>query len=190
MAARTHSERALREQAERQRVERRTLESALSAARDTQQQASAAQRQLDAAERQTRAELCSVSDALYQAVLVAHGPAAAERLFREEQALEREFSEQARLLAAASAALDAARAKRLLEQREVEAAADAAADETLALTARLDTLRRQKIEILLELKERRLFAKLLDTRDRLENEFFEKLHSHRVAGVAHDSTAN
>lgn len=179
------SERALREQAERQRAERGTVQSVLSEARENLRLAADVQRELEAAERQTRSELVRISDGLYQAVFVQHGPAAADRLFCEEKTLELARDEAARLLAAARAALDAAQAKRLVEQQEIEAAAHAAADETVALTARLDTLRRQKLEIQIELKERRLFAKLLDTRDRLENEFFDKLHRHRL-GLAHN----
>jgi hypothetical protein len=133
-------------------------------------------RAYDSVESASRAELCALTTKLHDAVVVAHSSSVLEKLKTDIQTLAVQLESRDMQLARVRAELGVAREKRAIERHEIEAAATAAADETAVLNERLETVTRQKNEIQLELKERRLFSKLLATRDALENEYFEKLH--------------
>jgi hypothetical protein len=135
----------------------------------------AEQLMLEQREQKTRQEMCAVADSFYDAVMTAHSAAAIEKLAAEEDRLKRTLDECQLELTQARATFAAANAKRTIESIEIEVAANAAAEETQTLTAQLDMLRRQKLEIQIELKERHMFTKLLAQRDQLENEYFAKL---------------
>jgi hypothetical protein len=150
----------------------------------------AEQLMLEQREQKTRQEMCAVADSFYDAVMTAHSAAAIEKLAAEEDQLKRILDECQLELTQARATFAGANAKRAIESTEIEVAANAAAEETQTLTAQLDMLRRQKLEIQIELKERHMFTKLLAQRDQLENEYFAKLCVNPATGKSERGDGN
>lgn len=138
-------------------------------------------RAYDSVESASRAEWQALAAKLHDAVVVAHSSSVVDKLKSDVQSLILALEARHLHIARLRAELVVAEEKRAIERHEIEASATAAAEETAKLMVRLDTVKRQKSEIQLELKERHLFSKLLAARDELENEYFEKLHRAKAA---------